>query len=87
MLHSDALFELHTLQEAIKYNEQLRGASPLPTQYFEMRKYYKENGFMMTSKKYIQPYIKSYHQKIRNQKIRRLVLFPFRVLRKIKRGW
>ena len=39
MLHSDALFELHTLQEAIKYNEQLRGASPLPTQYFEMRKY------------------------------------------------
>lgn len=85
MSHSDALFELHTLQEAIKYNEQLRGVSPLPTQYFEMRKYYKENGFMMTSKKYIQPYIKSYHQRIRNQKIRRLVLFPFRVLRKIKR--
>lgn len=85
LARSDTLFELHTLQDAVKYNEQLSGAFPLPTKYFEMRKYYKENGFMMTSKKYIQPYIKSYHQKIRNQKIRRLVLFPFRVLRKIKR--
>ena len=83
--HSDAFFEIHTLQEAIKYNEQLRGASPLPTQYFEMREYYKENNFIMTSKKYIQPYIKSYHQKIRNQKIRQVMLLPFRILRRIKK--
>lgn len=83
--HSDALFEIHILQEAIKYNEQLRGASPLPTQYFEMRKCYKENGFMMASKKYIQPYIKSYHQKNRKQKIWQIMLLPFRILRRIKR--
>lgn len=85
LAHSDALFESHTLQEAVKYNEQLGGASSLPTHYYEMREYYKENNFIMTSKKYIEPYIKSYHQKIRKQKIRQTMLLPFRILRKIKR--
>lgn len=85
LTRSDAFFELHTLQDAIKYNEQLGGASPLPVQYYEMREYYKENKFIMTSKKYIQPYIKSYRRKIRNQKIRLFMILPFRILRRIKR--
>lgn len=85
LMRSDVLFELHTLQDSVKYNEQLNGASPLPIQYFEMREYYKEKKYIMMAQKYIQPYIKSYHRKIRNQKIRNFMILPFRFLRKMKR--
>lgn len=77
--------QAHTLQDAINYNEQLRGAFPIPDQYFEMREYYKENGFLATSRKYIQPYIKSYKRKKRTEKAKQFLQLPFRVFNKLKR--
>lgn len=84
MEQQGVLFESHTLQEAVRYNEQLSGTPLIPNQYFEMREYYKNNNFLMMSKKYIQPYIKDYRRKKRNEKMRYYISIPFRILRKLK---
>lgn len=82
---TDIVYEVHTVEEAEKYNEQLRGTAPIPRQYFEMREYYRHNGFLKMSKKYIQPYIRAYRRKKIVKKVQYFVYMPVRIARKIKR--
>lgn len=82
---TDIVYETHTAAEAEQYNEQLRGTAPIPQQYFEMREYYRHNGFLKMSKKYIQPYITAYRRKKIVKKVQYFAYIPVRVLRKIKR--
>lgn len=85
ILNEDLLYEEHTLQEAIDSNEQLRGAFQRPIKYESMREIYRSSGFLVMAEKYVRPHILEYEKKIRNEKIRRIMHLPIRIVKKAMR--
>ena len=82
---SDVWYEEHSLQDAINSNEQLKGTSEQFSDFVEMREFYKKNGFMKMAEKYVRPHILEYEKKIRNEKIRRIMHLPIRIVKKAMR--